>query len=82
MVSLFTRVPIDLTIDVVKHRVESDKALEDRTCLSVSSIVTLLKLCLEATYFTFKGEIYQHVFGTAMGSPVSVVVANLVMEDM
>ena len=28
----------------------------------------------------FRGIIYQQVFGTAMGSPVSVVVANLVME--
>ena len=77
VVSLFTRVPIDLAMGVVKRRLESDKTLEDRTCLSVSSIVTLLKLCLKATYFTFKGEIYQQVFGMAMGSPVSVVVANL-----
>ena len=50
--------------------------------LSVDNIVNLLTLCLNATYFTFRGVVYQQVFGTAMGSPVSVVVANLVMEDV
>ena len=39
-------------------------------------------MCLEATYFVYRGENYQQVFGTAMGSPVSVTVANLIMEDV
>ena len=30
----------------------------------------------------FKSEKYQQVFGTVMGSPVSVTVANLVIEDV
>ena len=33
-------------------------------------------------YLPYKGEMFQQVFGTAMGSPVSVTVANLVMEDV
>ena len=41
----------------------------------------LLSLCQDATYLAFEGKIYQQVHGTAMGSPVSVVVANLIMED-
>ena len=81
VISLFTRIPVNLAISVAKFRLENDNTLQDRTCLSVSSIVSLLRLCLEATYFSFRGEIYQQVFGTAMGSPVSVIVANLVMED-
>ena len=35
-----------------------------------------------ATYFAFRDSFYQQVHGTAMGSPVSVVVADLVMEDV
>ena len=81
VISLFTRIPVNLAISVAKFRLENDNTLQDRTCLSVSSIVSLLRLCLEATYFSFRGEIYQQVFGTAMGSPVSVIVTNLVMED-
>ena len=36
----------------------------------------------EATYLTYKKGYYQQTFGTAMGSPVYVVVADLVMEDV
>jgi len=32
------------------------------------------------TYFTFQGVIYLQRFGTAMGSPVSPIIANLFME--
>ena len=39
-------------------------------------------MCLSATYFQFQQECYQQAQGTVMGSPVSVTVANLVMEDV
>ena len=42
----------------------------------------LLKLCLDATFLQFRGNYYRQVYGTAMGSPVSVVVADLVMEEV
>ena len=35
-----------------------------------------------ATYLAFRGSFYRQIHGTAMGSPVSVTVANLVMEDV
>ena len=34
------------------------------------------------TFLGFCGMVYRQTFGTAMGSPVSVTVANLVMEDV
>ena len=82
VISLFTRIPVNLAISVAKFCLENDNTLQDHTCLSVSSIVSLLRLCLKATYFSFRGEIYQQGFGTAMGAPVSVIVANLVMENV
>ena len=36
---------------------------------------------MPSTYISFRGNIYKQIYGTAMGSPVSVVVANLVMES-
>ena len=39
-------------------------------------------LLFDTTYFVFEGTYYQQVFGTAMGSPVSAVIGNLVMEDV
>lgn len=32
-------------------------------------------------YFQHNGKIHKQIFGIAMGSPLSAVVANLVMKD-
>ena len=82
VVSLFTSVPTDLAIRVACHRLESDTSLSERTSLNVDDIMGLLSLCLDATFLSFRGKVYRQAQGTAMGSPVSVVVANLVMEDI
>ena len=42
----------------------------------------VLSFCLKTTQFACKGPYYQQVFVTAMGSPVSAVIANMVMEDV
>ena len=82
VVSLFTRVPIELALQVAHQRLEADDTLADRTTLNINDIVSLLSLRLNATFFSYRGVFYQQVFGTAMGSPVSVIVANLVMEEV
>ena len=60
--------------------IKNQKTLSERTALTVDDITLLLTLCLNAIYFSFQGIIYQQIFVTAMGSPVSVVIANLVMK--
>ena len=82
VVSLFTSVPTDLAIRVACNRLESDTSLSERTSLNVDDIMDLLSLCLDATFLSFRGKVYRQAQGTAMGSPVSVVVANLMMEDI
>ena len=82
VVSLFTCVPTDLAVQVARDRLEKDPTLSERTELLVDDIVNLLTLCLDATFLEFRGKLYQQVHGTAMGSPVSDVIANLVMEDV
>jgi len=42
----------------------------------------LLEFILTTTYFTFRGQIYKQEFGTAMGSPVSPLVANNFIESL
>ena len=42
----------------------------------------LLNLCLTSTYFQYNGKQYRQLHGTAMGSPVSVVVAEIVMQNI
>ena len=82
VVSLFTNVPVDLALAVARRRLQEDSALSDCTCLSVKEMMELLEFCLSTTFLGFHGMVYRQTFGTAMGSPVSVTVANLVMEDV
>ena len=82
VVSLFTSIPIDRAIEVARKRLLADDSLEERTYLTVDEVCKLLEFCLGATYLAYKGSYYQQTYGTAMGSPVSVTVANLVMEDL
>ena len=42
--------------------------------------IELLQFVLTTTYVSFRGSIYRQIFGAAMGSPVSFIVANLFME--
>ena len=79
--SLFTNIPINKAIDVAVQRLNADETL-DTTNLAVQSIINLLRLYLEETLFQFRGQYYQQTFGTALGSSVSMIVVNLVMEEV
>ena len=80
--ALFTSVPIESAISIIKKHLEEDKELHQRTAMSVNQITCLLKFCLNTTYFTFQGKINGQVKGAAMGSSLSPIVANLFMEDL
>ena len=41
----------------------------------------LLNLFLTSMYFQYNGKHYKQLHGTAMGSPVSVAVAEIVMQN-
>ena len=45
--------------------------------LLTEDIMDLLNLCLTSTYFQYNGKHYKQLHGTAIGSPVSVVVRNV-----
>lgn len=54
--------------------------LEARTNLQPDSIAELLEFFLRSTFFCYDGMFYKQCECAAMGSPVSVVEANLYME--
>ena len=78
--ALFTSVPIDPALKVIKDLLVKDNTLKERTVMDVEDIILLLEFCLKHTYFSFQGQFYEQVEGAAMGSPVSPIVANLYME--
>ena len=78
--ALFTPVPVDPALKIIKDLLEKDYTLKERTVLAVNDIIFLLEFCLINTYFSFQGQLYEQVEVAAMGSPVSPIVANLYME--
>ena len=81
VVSLFTNVPTGLALSVVERRLD-EVDVSDHTPLPKDELLSLLRLCLSSTTFCYNGTVYQQIFGTAMGSPVLVVVANVVMKHI
>ena len=80
--ALFTSVPVDKALTIIRSRLEDDESLKDRTKLSPDQITRLLEVCLNCTYFIYNGNFYQQIHGAAMGSPVSPIVCNLYMEHL
>ena len=54
--ALFTSVPVDPSITIVKHRLTQGPTLPQRTQMSIPQIVTLLEFCLKNTYFLSKAS--------------------------
>ncbi|XP_072033164.1 uncharacterized protein [Amphiura filiformis] len=67
------------SLNIIRKRLEDDNTLKERPKLSIVDIMEVLECALTTTYFSFRGQIYQQRVGTAMGSPVSPIVANLCM---
>ena len=77
---LFTSVPVDPALGIIKGLLEQDNTLKGSTVIPVKDIILLLGFCLHNTYFSFKGQFYEQVQEATMGSPHSPIVANLYME--
>ena len=76
---MFTSVPIDPALNISRD-LEKDETFSNRCVLPVQSIIELLGFCLHNTYCSFQNKFYEQVEGTAVGSPVIPIVANLYME--
>ncbi|KAJ8909510.1 hypothetical protein NQ315_012834 [Exocentrus adspersus] len=80
VVSLFTNVPVDKTLSIVKNKLENDSSFKYRTKLNVTAFMELLTLCIKTTYFQLENDFYQQDFGMAMGSSLSPIMSNIFME--
>ena len=71
-------------MEIAKKRLEfyPSKDLQEITNWSVEEICTGLRICSQATYLKFRYKFFRQMRGTALGSPVSVTMTNLVMEDV
>jgi len=79
VVSLFTNVPLDLAI---KSVAVSWELIGRSTKIKKDEFLSAVNFILTSTYFTFNSKIYKQSFGTPMGSPLSPIIADLVMCDL
>ena len=77
--SLFTSIPLQLALHCTETAIQQSTV---KLPLPTEDIMDLLNLCLTSTYFQYNGKHYKQLHGTAMGSPVSVVVAEIVMQHV
>ena len=80
--SLFTSIPQSFAIECIKSFLENNSDIYERTRLNSSEILKLMEICLEATCFCYNDQIYKQIHGMPMGSPVSVVIAEIVMQHI
>ena len=80
VVSLFTKVPTDETLAVVRDKLAADPLLEERTCNPIDNLMEILTFCVETTYFRMGSDIFRQEEGLAMHPPLLPLLANIYME--
>ena len=78
-VSLFTNIPLDKAIDSISKRWNF---LSDHCHIPKDEFIIAVNLVLRSTFFIFNNIIYQQTFGTPMGSPLSPIIADIVLQDL
>jgi len=79
VVALFTNVPIEYAYDTISEKWEN---VERNTLIPKADFINALKLVLESTFFSFDNVVYKQVFGTPMGSPLSPIIADLILRNL
>jgi hypothetical protein len=80
VVSLFTNVPIEESLQIIKSKLDTYLEKIQHFNLKIEVIMELLEVCMRTTYFQVDDKFYEQKEGMAMGSPLSPVVSNIFME--
>jgi hypothetical protein len=80
VINLFTNIPVELALEIVYLRLKQDLNLKERTQLTPKTIYNLLKLCNESSIFSFNGKYYEQIRGLSMGSNLSPIIAEILMQ--
>jgi hypothetical protein len=77
VVSLFTKTPILMVKKMVRQRWDKIKSFTNIPSLR---FIQMLDLCTQNCYFTFHDTTYRQKFGTPMGSSISPIAVEFVMD--
>lgn len=77
--SLYTNIPKELVLKGIEKR---SKEISEHTKFNLQQFNYAIDMVLSSTSFTFNGVAYEQIFGSPMSSPLSLILANIVMEDL
>ena len=75
VVSLFTNVSFDITIEVILRRIYNNN--EIKTSITKKETKELVLLCTKVVHFTFNGKTYVQTNSVAMDSPLGPVLSAI-----
>ena len=79
VISLFTNVPTDDTIDIILKRIYEQKEIS--TSFTKQELKELILLCTKEVHFTLWGQSYIQTDGVAMGSHLGPVLSRIFMVE-
>jgi len=79
VISLFANVPTNIALESISNRWSQ---IYRGTKIPKSEFLNAIKIILDSTFFKFNNKIYKQNFGTPMGSPLSPIIADIVMQDL
>lgn len=68
--------------DVIKVIKEKWNQIKNHTQINMELFLEIVSFLLENNYCTYKGEFFQQIFGCAMGSKLSPILAQYVMDHL
>lgn len=79
VISLFTNIPLDLIKTIIE---KNWTTISNYTNIPLNEFLNILKLIFDTTYCLFNGSYYKQIKGTPMGSILSPILAQYVMDDL
>ncbi|XP_067613260.1 uncharacterized protein [Eurosta solidaginis] len=77
--SLFTNASVDSILRILNERW---REIESITNLSQSEFIEMITLCTKNSYFQFNEQFYAQNFGCPMGSPISCILVEILMDNV
>ena len=77
---MYTNIPQEPTLDLVKEKLKNDRDLSKRTPIRINDILALVKSDLDLAYFRWRDAYYKQLKGFGMGKSTSSPLSDIYME--